>query len=89
MVHDSELVDLLGTTDAYIWAETFVRQMHDLPETAPHLDKDFMVGWFANAMAAEAYHQNRYYRPRLLHKRIARAWESIVHVFYSLRGGVV
>lgn len=45
-----EATELLQTTDAEVWADEFMRLFGDRPEV---IDKGLMIGWFANAMAAQ------------------------------------
>jgi hypothetical protein len=42
--------DLVGCTDARVWAREFVRLVGEKPEIAT--DEDTMIGWFANAIVA-------------------------------------
>jgi hypothetical protein len=43
-------LDLSNTTDAMVWAEEFMRLFAD---RRADIDAGLMVGWFANAMAAQ------------------------------------
>lgn len=48
-------IDLLGTADAMIWAEEFVKtcRKYEIDPVNGDDPEGFMVGWFANAMAAQ------------------------------------
>jgi hypothetical protein len=46
-------INLLETTDAMVWAEEFVRIKIKQGWTWTDIDEGLMVGWFANAMAAQ------------------------------------
>lgn len=50
-----EALDLLSTNDAMVWAQEFVKtcREHDIDPVRDDDPKGFMVGWFANAMAAQ------------------------------------
>lgn len=47
---DRQAAKLLETTDAMVWAEEFMRNFGDKLD---QIDRGLMVGWFANAMAAQ------------------------------------
>ena len=42
-----------SSTDAMVWAEAFVQHKKDNEWSLEEIDKDLMVGWFANAMCAQ------------------------------------
>jgi hypothetical protein len=46
-------INLLGTNDAMVWAEEFVRIMNRMDWDILDIDEGLMVCWFANAMAAQ------------------------------------
>ena len=45
--------DLLQTNDAYVWAQEFIRRKKDNDWSLDDIDEGLMIGWFANAMAAQ------------------------------------
>lgn len=47
---DLQAAKLLETTDAMVWAEEFMKNFGDKLD---QIDEGLMVGWFANAMAAQ------------------------------------
>lgn len=47
--------DLLRTNDAALWAEEFIRVKHEQNWTLDDIDFALMVGWIANAMAAQEF----------------------------------
>lgn len=47
---DLQTAKLLDTNDAMVWAEEFMKSFGDKLD---QIDQDLMVGWFANAMAAQ------------------------------------
>lgn len=49
--------ELLSTTDAKVWAQEFMRLFGDRRED---IDEGLMIGWFANAMAAQEIEMSRY-----------------------------
>lgn len=48
-------INLLGTTDAKVWAEEFERHKQDNNWTIDDIDEDLMLCWFANAMTAQEF----------------------------------
>lgn len=46
-------IKLLGTNDAMVWAEEFVKTMQRNKWEPNDIDEGLMVGWFANAMVAQ------------------------------------
>jgi hypothetical protein len=52
-------VDLLGTTDAMVWAQEFVRILKKQEWSLEDIDEGLMVGWFANAMAAQEFRDRK------------------------------
>jgi len=52
-------VNLLETTDAMVWAKEFVRTKNRMKWTLDDIDEGLMVGWFANAMAAQEFKDTR------------------------------
>lgn len=47
---DLQAAKLLETNDAMVWAEEFMKNFGDKLD---QIDQDLMVGWFANAFAAQ------------------------------------
>jgi hypothetical protein len=47
--------ELLQTNDALVWAEEFERLKTVNNWTLEDIDSDMMLGWFANAMAAQEF----------------------------------
>jgi hypothetical protein len=47
--------ELLETNDAMVWAKEFVSCMNKNNWTLHDIDVALMVGWFANAMAAQEF----------------------------------
>jgi len=47
--------DLLKTNDAKVWAERFVQIKKEKKWTIDDIDESLMLGWFANAMAAQEF----------------------------------
>lgn len=53
---DNVAHDLLSTTDAMVWAETFMEIWDDRLD---EIDVGLMLCWFANAMAAQEMELNK------------------------------
>ena len=51
--------ELLETNDAAIWAAEFERCKQKNNWTLDDIDESLMIGWFANAMAAQEFKDNR------------------------------
>lgn len=49
-VEPVEPIELIGNTDAQVWAATFVKMIKENPEIPA--DEGTMIGWFANAIMA-------------------------------------
>ncbi len=47
--------ELLQTNDAMVWAKEFVKTKKEMDWTLDDIDESLMVGWFANAMAAQEF----------------------------------
>lgn len=50
---------LLSTTDAFIWAKAFVSNKIKNKWSLDDIDEDLIVTWFANAMAAQEFHDEK------------------------------
>jgi hypothetical protein len=48
-------VNLLETTDPVVWAKEFIRYKKKNKWKLEDIDEALMVGWFANAMAAQEF----------------------------------
>ena len=47
--------ELLETNDAMVWAKEFVATKNKMGWSLNDIDEGLMVGWFANAMAAQEF----------------------------------
>lgn len=73
MPSTEELNKLLETTDAVAWADAFMELWGD---RASDIDRDTMVGWFVNAMAA--VDMNQTFAQAIQHATNRAAYQSII-----------
>jgi len=52
-------IDLLATNDAMVWAVEFCKTKKKINWSLEDIDEGLMVGWFANAMAAQEFADKR------------------------------
>ena len=58
------LIDLLQTNDALVWAQEFIDTMRRQNWDLNDIDEGLMIGWFANAMAAQEMEDARRIKQR-------------------------
>ncbi len=66
-------VDLLQTNDAAVWAAEFERCKRKNGWTIDDIDEGLMIGWFANAMAAQEFSERTRNAPQRKEEEKAEA----------------